>query len=86
MPDPEKEDDLGEFLTELESVADNPTVQHAEIEKTNRILAEFVAKDTGRTLEEVTLSMKSEVYFSATQAKEFGLIDSIGCCRALVDD
>jgi ATP-dependent Clp protease, protease subunit len=66
-------------------VAENATVQRGEVAKTNRILAEFVAKDAGRTLEEVALTMNSDVYFSAIQAKEFGLIDMIGRCRTLTD-
>ena len=31
--------------------------------------------------------MKSDIYFSASQAKDFGLIDAIGCCcRSLRPD
>ena len=60
---------------------ENATGQPGEVEKVNRVLAEFVAKDTGRTLEEAAQSIKSGVHFSAIQAKDFGLIDAIGRCR-----
>jgi ATP-dependent Clp protease protease subunit len=61
-------------------VSGNAVAKPGELEKTNRILAEFLANDTGRTLEDAARAMTCELCLSATQAKEFGLIDAIGQC------
>jgi ATP-dependent Clp protease protease subunit len=68
-------------------VDQNVTAQDGEVDKVNRILTEFVARDTGRSFEEVTWTIKAGAYLSASQAKDFGLIDAIGCCcRSLRPD
>ena len=59
----------------------NVTAQDGEVDKVNRILTEFVARDTGRSFEEAAWTIKAGAYLSASQAKDFGLIDAIGCCR-----
>jgi ATP-dependent Clp protease protease subunit len=67
-----------------ENAAVQPAAPQAEIDKINRVLTEFIAKDTGRTMEEVAETIHAGLYFSATQAKEFGLIDSIVRCQRLL--
>jgi ATP-dependent Clp protease protease subunit len=65
---------------------ENAMGQPGEVEKVNRILAEFVAKDTGRTLGEAGQSIKSGIHFSAIQAKEFRLIDAIRRCPIVLPE
>ncbi len=49
----------------------------AYIEKVNtRIVTTFV-KDTGRDVETVRLAMEREKFFTASEAREFGLIDEV---------
>jgi ATP-dependent Clp protease protease subunit len=43
----------------------------------NTKLINLLAESTGQTVEKVKLLMKEETYFSAEEAKEFGLIDRI---------
>ncbi len=51
------------------------------VDKTNGILADLLAKDTGRSVEEVAATMEAGVCFSAIEAREFGLIDTIERCH-----
>lgn len=54
------------------------TVKHSKrIDKLNKRLLELIAEHTGQTVEKVTELAKETTYFTADEAKEFGLIDNI---------
>ena len=40
-------------------------------------LNEILAKHTGRTVEEIETASARDNYFTATEAKEFGLVDDV---------
>lgn len=48
-----------------------------ETEKENKILFDILAKNTGKTPEEVMEDSQRDKWFSAEEAKEYGLIDDI---------
>lgn len=54
------------------------TVKHSKrVDKLNKRLLELIAEHTGQTVEKVTELAKETTYFTAEEAKEFGLIDNI---------
>jgi ATP-dependent Clp protease protease subunit len=52
-------------------------IQAEQIIKAKRTLNEIVAKHTGRTLEEVTRDGERDKFFSAQEAKDYGLVDEV---------
>lgn len=47
------------------------------LDKIRDTIAQAYVDQTGKTMEEITASMESETWFDATEALEFGLVDSI---------
>jgi len=52
-------------------------IQAAEILKTKKTLNELMAKLTGQTPEQITEDAERDKYFSAPEAKEYGLVDEV---------
>jgi ATP-dependent Clp protease protease subunit len=48
-----------------------------EILKEKRRLNEILAKHTGQSLEQIEAETERNRYFTATEAKEFGLVDDV---------
>ena len=64
-----------------EGLAGGPTEQEEqllELKKVNELIAGILAERTGRSLEEINrIWSKRDVWFSADEAKEFGLVDEV---------
>jgi ATP-dependent Clp protease protease subunit len=52
-------------------------IQAAEIVKTRQVLNEILAKHTGKSVEEIGKACDRDYYMSATEAKEFGVVDDL---------
>src|ERR1700758_4324635 len=52
-------------------------IQATEIEKERQRLNEILAKHTGQPLERIAIETERDRYFSAEEAKEFGLVDDV---------
>jgi ATP-dependent Clp protease, protease subunit len=54
-----------------------------EMSRLNEQMFGLFASDTGKSVEEITeaVKIKRELYFSATEAKDFGIIDVVGIPR-----
>src|SRR5260370_2684807 len=52
-------------------------IQANEIMKDRHILNQILANHTGRTIQEIELETERDKYYSATEAKEFGLVDDV---------
>ena len=59
-------------------------IQANEILKERHRLNEILARATGRNLEEIEKETDRDRYFTANEAKEFGLVDDV--IQKLVDD
>jgi ATP-dependent Clp protease protease subunit len=57
--------------------ASDVEIQMNEILKEKRRLNELMARHCGRTVEEVEAATERDHYFSAQEAKEFGLVDEV---------
>ncbi len=57
--------------------ASDVEIEMKEILKEKRRLNEILAKHTGRTLEEIEAETERNRYFTAPEAKEFGLVDEV---------
>src|SRR5438477_3134229 len=52
-------------------------IQATEIERERKRLNEILAKHTGRPLEQIETETERDRYFTAAEAKEFGLVDDV---------
>jgi ATP-dependent Clp protease protease subunit len=52
-------------------------IQAEEIGKSKRILSEILAKHCGQDYDRVRADSERDKYFNATEAKEYGLIDTV---------
>ncbi|MBI1367784.1 MAG: ATP-dependent Clp protease proteolytic subunit [Planctomycetes bacterium] len=52
-------------------------IQAEEIIKTKRMLNELIAKQTGQSVEQITKDSERDKYFSAEEAKGYGLVDEV---------
>ncbi|HEV3235550.1 MAG TPA: ATP-dependent Clp protease proteolytic subunit [Gemmataceae bacterium] len=52
-------------------------IQANEIMKDRHILNQILANHTGRTIKEIEVETERDKYYSATEAKEFGLVDDV---------
>jgi len=59
-------------------------IQANEIMKDRHLLNEILARHTGRTVNEIEIETERDKYYSATEAKEFGLVDDV--LMKLVED
>ena len=61
---------VGGQITDIE-------IQANEIVKDRRLLNEILSRHTGRPADEIERETERDRYFSATEAKEFGLVDDV---------
>jgi ATP-dependent Clp protease protease subunit len=52
-------------------------IQANEIMKDRHLLNDILARHTGRTVNEIEIETERDKYYSATEAKEFGLVDDV---------
>jgi ATP-dependent Clp protease protease subunit len=52
-------------------------IQANEIMKDRHLLNDILARHTGRTVNEIEFETERDKYYSATEAKEFGLVDDV---------
>ncbi len=52
-------------------------IQAKEILRLKAILNEIMSKNTGKTLKQISLDTERDFFMSATEAKEYGLIDKV---------
>jgi len=52
-------------------------IQAEQIIKSKRALTEIISRHTGQTVEQVQLDSERDKYFTAGEAKEYGLVDEI---------
>lgn len=52
-------------------------IQAEEIKKSKAVLTELLAKHTGQTVEQVTRDSERDKYFTAEEAKQYGLVDEV---------
>ena len=57
--------------------ASDVEIEMNEVLKTKKILNQILANHTGRPLEEIERETERNRYFTATEAKEFGLVDDV---------
>lgn len=57
--------------------AEDIRIQAAKIEKTREQLNQILAEKTGQPLDKIKVDTDRDFYMSATEAKEYGLIDSV---------
>jgi ATP-dependent Clp protease protease subunit len=57
--------------------ASDVEIEMNEVLKTKKILNQILANHTGRSLEEIERETERNRYFTATEAKEFGLVDDV---------
>jgi len=57
--------------------AEDIRIQAEQIIKSKRQLNEIIAKHTGKTVDQVQEDSERDRYFSAEEAKEYGLVDEV---------
>jgi ATP-dependent Clp protease protease subunit len=58
-----------------EGQAKDINIQAREILRLKKMLTEYIAKDTGRSVESVAADLERDNFMSASEAKEYGVID-----------
>ncbi|KAL3919042.1 MAG: hypothetical protein SGPRY_005776 [Prymnesium sp.] len=53
-------------------------IHATELERTRQLTASLLSKATGKTVEAMLAAIDHDCYLSAAEAKEMGLVDSIG--------
>jgi ATP-dependent Clp protease protease subunit len=66
----------------VQGTASDISIQAEEILKTKKKINEILALHTGRTYEQIAKDTDRDYYLSATDAKEYGLIDNVLVKRA----
>ncbi len=57
--------------------AEDIRLQAEQIIKSKKILNQIIAEHTGQTIDQVTKDSERDKYFSATEAKAYGLVDEV---------
>jgi len=65
--------------------ASDIAIQAEEIIKTKELLNGLLARDTGRTIEEITRDTDRDKYFTAEEARQYGIIDEVTLPTAAKD-
>ncbi len=60
-----------------EGQAKDINIQAREILRLKKMLTEYIAKDTGRSVESVAADLERDNFMSASEAKEYGVIDKV---------
>ncbi|MBQ7745939.1 MAG: ATP-dependent Clp endopeptidase proteolytic subunit ClpP [Spirochaetia bacterium] len=60
-----------------EGQAEDINIQAREILRLKKMLTEYIAKDTGRSVESVAADLERDNFMSASEAKEYGVIDKV---------
>ena len=60
-----------------EGQAKDINIQAKEILRLKKMLTEYIAKDTGRSVESVAADLERDNFMSASEAKEYGVIDKV---------
>ena len=60
-----------------EGQAKDINIQAREILRLKKMLTEYIAKDTGRSVESVATDLERDNFMSASEAKEYGVIDKV---------
>ncbi len=60
-----------------EGQAKDINIQAKEILRLKKMLTEYIAKDTGRSVESVAVDLERDNFMSAPEAKEYGVIDKV---------
>lgn len=60
-----------------EGQAKDINIQAREILRLKKMLTEYIAKDTGRRVESVAADLERDNFMSASEAKEYGVIDKV---------
>ncbi|HOV98222.1 MAG TPA: ATP-dependent Clp endopeptidase proteolytic subunit ClpP [Bacteroidota bacterium] len=66
----------------VQGTASDISIQAEEILKTKKKINEILASHTGRSLEQIEKDTDRDYYLSASEAKEYGLIDNVLIKRA----
>jgi ATP-dependent Clp protease, protease subunit len=61
-------------------------IQANEIQRMRTLLEEILAKHTGQTIEKVRTDIERDTILTATQAKEYGIVDEVITTRKLIND
>jgi ATP-dependent Clp protease protease subunit len=61
----------------LSTGTDSPVVTADEIIKTRAVLNDILAHHTGQPIEQIAKDTDRDRYLSATEAKEYGIVDEI---------
>ncbi len=60
-----------------EGQAKDINIQAREILRLKKMLTEYIAKDTGKSVETVATDLERDNFMSASEAKEYGIIDKV---------
>ena len=60
-----------------EGQAKDINIQAKEILRLKKMLTEYIAKDTGKSVESVAADLERDNFMSASDAKEYGIIDKV---------
>ena len=60
-----------------EGQAKDINIQAREILRLKKMLTEYIAKDTGKSVESVAADLERDNFMSASEAKEYGVIDKV---------
>jgi ATP-dependent Clp protease, protease subunit len=61
-------------------------IQAREIQRMRDLMEEILARHSGQTVETIRTDVERDKIFTATQAKEYGLIDEVIATRKVVND
>ena len=61
-------------------------IQAEQMKYTKRLMAERIASHTGQPVEQIEQDSERDRWFTAEQAKDYGIIDSVIASRASLDD
>jgi len=61
----------------VEGQASDIAIEAEEILKNRAVLYEFLAEKTGKTIKEIEKDADRDKYFTAKEAKEYGLVDKV---------
>src|SRR5437588_871546 len=62
---------------QMEGVAADIAIHAEQIMYTKRVMAERIAMHTGQTVEQIELDFDRDRWFTAQQAKDYGMIDQV---------
>jgi ATP-dependent Clp protease, protease subunit len=61
----------------VQGQASDIAIQAEQMAYTKKLMAERIAEHTGQTVEQVQLDSERDRWFTADEAKEYGIIDSV---------